>query len=155
TVADAAAVLGACTPAVPTTLAPGASTVCTASHALTQDDLDAGSFTNTAVGDSDETPPTSGEATVPVTPDPTLTIAKRITSAGAYVSVGDAITYSITLTNAGDETLTGVSVTDPGVGAVLGTCTRPTPARLAPHTSIECSATHTVTQSDIDSGSYA
>jgi uncharacterized repeat protein (TIGR01451 family) len=154
TVTDAAAVLGGCTPTVPATLAPGASVMCTASHALTQDDLDAGTFTNTAVADSDQTPSRSAAATVPVVPDPSLGIVKIVTSTGPYDSVGDVITYSITLTNTGAETLTGVLVTDPGVDAVLGSCARPTPATLAPGASLTCAATHTVTQADIDAGSY-
>src|SRR5690606_4078791 len=42
------AVLGACTPAAPATLAPNASLTCAATHVVTQNDLDAGSYLNTA-----------------------------------------------------------------------------------------------------------
>ncbi len=64
------------------------------------------------------------------------------------------ITYSITATNTGNVTLTGVTVTDPGVGAVLGICTPAIPAMLAPGASVVCVATHAVTQADLNAGSY-
>ena len=46
-----------CTPAQPTTLAPGATLVCTGSYTLTQADLDDGPVENIATADSDQTPP--------------------------------------------------------------------------------------------------
>ena len=55
--------------------------------------------------------------------DPALNVVKSVTSVGPYDTVGDVITYAITVTNTGNVTLTGVTVTDPGAGAVLGTCT--------------------------------
>ena len=156
TVTDAGvgAVLGTCTPAIPATLAPNASVVCTATHTVTQADIDAGTYANTATGDSDQTPPDSAEATVPITQRPALTVTKTPTSAGPYDAVGKVITYSITVSNSGNQTLTGVAVTDAGVAAVLGTCTPAIPATLAPGASLVCDATHTVTQADIDAGHY-
>ncbi len=156
TVTDAGvgAVLGTCTPATPATLAPNASVVCAATHTVTQADIDAGTYANTATGDSDQTPPDSANATVPITQKPALTVTKTPTSAGPYDAVGKVITYSITVTNTGNQTLTGVAVTEAGVAAVLGTCTPAIPATLAPGASLVCAATHTVTQADIDAGHY-
>src|SRR5262249_26244264 len=148
------AALGTCAPLIPATLAPGASVVCQATHAVTQSDIDAGSYANTAVGDSDQTPPVTGDATVPITKSPALGVVKSVTSAGPYDSVGDVISYSIEVTNTGNQTLTGVAITDAGVDAELGTCAPAIPATLAPGASQVCTATHTVTQSDIDAGSY-
>jgi uncharacterized repeat protein (TIGR01451 family) len=85
---------------------------------------------------------------------PALKVAKSVTSIGPYDSVGVVIRYSITVANTGNTTLTGVKVTDPGIGAVLGTCTPAIPARLAPGDSVVCTATHTVTQADLDAGHY-
>src|SRR5262249_21364866 len=77
-----------------------------------------------------------------------------VTSIGPYDSVGVVIRYSITVANTGNTTLTGVKVTDPGIGAVLGTCTPAIPATLAPGDSVVCTATHTVTQADLAAGHY-
>ena len=92
---------------------------------------------------------------MPALRSPALSVSKTVTSTGPYDSVGDVITYSITVTNAGNQTLTGVTVTDPGAGAVLGTCTPTIPATIAPAASVACTASHTVTQGDIDTGSYS
>ena len=67
-------VLGTCTPAVPATLAPGASQVCAATHTVTQSDIDAGTYTNVAVGDSNQTDPDTDEETTPITQHPALTV---------------------------------------------------------------------------------
>src|SRR4051812_35571492 len=59
-VSDNPALTGlSCTPSIPVaSLAPGGSVICTGSHAITQGDLDAGSFLDTASA-------TSTEATAP------------------------------------------------------------------------------------------
>ena len=96
------------------------------------------SYSNTAFADSNETAPVSSGATVPVVQSPALTVTKTATSPGPYDSVGDVVTYSISVKNTGNQSLTGVTVTDPGVGVVLGTCTPATPAsrwRQAPRSS--------------------
>ena len=124
--------LGSCSPAIPATLPPGDSVACTASHTVTQADIDAGQYTNVAIGDSAQTGPDGADETVPITQHPSLKVLKTETSVRPYSSVGDVISYSITATNTGNQTLTGVTITDPGVGAVLGACTPTIPATLAP-----------------------
>ena len=149
------AVLGACTPAIPATLAPGASVVCTATHTVTQADIDAGHYTN--VADCRLRPDAALapiDETVPIAQSPALNVVKSVTSTGPYESVGVVIRYSITVTNTGNQTLTGVTVTDPGIGAVLGACTPAIPATLAPGASVVCTATHAVTQADLNAGHY-
>ena len=148
------AALGTCQPSIPAALAPGTSIICTATHTVTQADIDAGHYTNVATGDSDPAPRKTDDETVPIGQNPALNVVKSVTSTGPYQSVGVVITYSITARNTGNQTLTGVTVTDPGTGAVLGACTPTIPATLAPGTSIICTATHTVTQADIDAGHY-
>jgi len=151
TATDNSAILGTCTPAQPATLAPGANLTCAATHVVTQADINNGSYVNTATGDSNETPPDTSTVTVPFTPTPGLTVLKSQTSSGPYV-VGDTIGYNIVVTNSGNVTLTGVTVNDSS--AILGTCTPTQPATLAPGANLTCTATHVVTQADINNGSY-
>ena len=56
------------------TLASGEKLTCAATHVVTQADFNAGSYVNTAVASSDETPDVSDAATVP-TPDPAVDLA--------------------------------------------------------------------------------
>jgi len=66
--------------------------------------------------------------------------------------VGNTIIYGIVVTNTGNVTLTGVTVSDNN--AVLGTCTPAQPSTLAPGASMTCSASHLVTVEDVNSGRY-
>jgi LPXTG-site transpeptidase (sortase) family protein len=151
TASDNSAVLGTCTPAQPATLTPGASMTCPASHVVTQADVDAGSYVNTATGDTDQTTPSTSTVTVTFPQNPAHTTSKTETSTGPY-AVGDTITYNIVVTNTGNVTLTGVTASDSS--AVLGTCTPAQPATLTPGASMTCPASHVVTQADVDAGSY-
>ena len=85
--------------------------------------------------------------------NPALSITKAATEP-SYDAVGEVIHYTIVATNVGNMTLDGVTVTDPSVS-------RPElyagerVADLAPGASMTCTATHTVTQADLDAGHYA
>ena len=130
------AVLGTCTPAIRRRWRRAPRWSCAATHAVTQADLDAGTLHERGDGDSNQTPPNTDEETVPILQNPAMTVVKSVTSTGPYDSVGDVITYSITVTNTGNQTLTEVTVTD--LGAVLGTCTPAIPATIAPGASVVC-----------------
>jgi hypothetical protein len=144
------------------TLTPGASITCTATYATTQADVDAGSIQNTAIASG--TPPTGQDAVSPPSNavvaaeiDPSLSVVKSATpSDAANYAVGEVITYSFVITNAGNVTLTDVQ---PIEGTFTGTGTMSAPAcpagsaSLAPGDQVTCTATYTVTQADIDAGS--
>jgi uncharacterized repeat protein (TIGR01451 family) len=86
------------------------------------------------------------------TPAPHLTISKTTTATG-FSAIGDVITYSIVATNDGNVTLTNVDVTDSQVTDL--SCSPTTPvASLAVGGTITCSASHTITQADLDAGSF-
>ncbi len=105
------------------TLAPGDSdnSTFTAVYALTQADIDAGTFTNTAEVSGD----TPADASVTDSDDDTQTFAESasisLVKTGTYVdsngdgvaNVGDEITYTFTIENTGNVTLDGIMVTDP------------------------------------------
>ncbi|WP_449408277.1 DUF7507 domain-containing protein [Microbacterium maritypicum] len=139
------------------TLQPGQSVTATATRALTQADVDAGSVANTATATG--TPPTgavvqaTAAATLPLTAGPLLTLGKT----GAYTQgtggVGSVITYSFTARNAGNVTLTGVALTDPHTGLSPIALTWPgAEGTLAPGAQVSGTATYTVTQADVDAG---
>jgi LPXTG-site transpeptidase (sortase) family protein len=110
TASDSSAVLGTCTPAQPATLAPRASMTCPASHVVTQADVDSGSYVNTATGDSDQTTPSTDTVTVTFAQNPAINIAK--TPPTRTILSGDTANFTLTVTNTGNVTLSGVTVTD-------------------------------------------
>ncbi len=135
-----------------TTLAPGASTVCTGTHKVTQADLDTGSIINTAAVRGTTplgaplAPVTSNTITIPAAQAPSLTIVKGTTTA-AVSTVGTVIPYTFDVTNAGNVTLSTITITDANATGI--SCPL---APLAPGATITCTATHTVTQADLDAG---
>ncbi len=153
TITDANATLGTCTPANGSSLAPGDSITCAASHVVTQADIDAGHYLNTACVDDGEggAAKACDDAEVPAVSNKLLTIIKDATEK-SYDSVGDIIHYTIVATNGGNTTLQNVTITDEN--AVLGDCSPANGSALAPGESITCTATHEVTQADIDAGNY-
>ncbi|CAM3733027.1 DUF11 domain-containing protein [Occultella aeris] len=140
-----------------TTLAPGATTTCTATYVLTQTDVDAAGVTNTATatatppgGGTVDSPPSSVTVQTPDAPAMTLVKSADPTEASA---VGDTIAYGLALTNTGNVTLTGVHVDETsfsGSGEISAiTCPTTT---LAPGATTTCAATYTLTQADVDNG---
>ena len=77
-----------------------------------------------------------------------LTVTKTTTTA-SYSTLGPGHPLHHHATNSGNVTLSAVDVTD--ANATITSCTRDRPvATLAVGASITCSATHTVTQADLD-----
>src|SRR5690606_18262547 len=105
----------------PSTLAPGETGTATASYTIAQLDLDAGNISNTATVTG--TAPNSGTVTdtsgtaldnddstdTPITQNPAIALVKTA-SIGGTGALGDDITYTFTVTNTGDVTLTGVVI---------------------------------------------
>jgi hypothetical protein len=146
-------------------LAPGDSETCTANDPHTVDDTDVqnGQVTDTATatgtGPKDRVSPPSDPSTVVVPsthPKPVVTLSKTPTVSPTtdqnHVKVGDTIRYTFTVTNIGGTDLTKIAVSDPTLGAVE--CPTPAAPGLAPGQSEKCtsSATHTVTQADLNGG---
>ncbi|ABD56490.1 beta strand repeat-containing protein [Jannaschia sp. CCS1] len=160
-------------------LAPQSTITCTASYAVTQPNLDAGSVVNIASASVTQTVvpgPTypGGTATVTSPTDmatanaaaaPAISIAKDLTSVTdvggsvqstlTFDDVGDILTYTFTVTNTGNVTLSdAITVTDTTIGATVA-CPSGGPVNVAPGDSVSCTATYAVTQPDLNAGSFA
>ncbi|MFQ5399230.1 MAG: multicopper oxidase domain-containing protein [Anaerolineae bacterium] len=128
-----------------TTLAPGATATGTASHTVVEGDLP-GPITNTVTAAG--TPPvgaavsSSASASVDLTFNSAIQVTKQASLVNA--DIGQTITYTYTVTNVGDVTLTGVVATDDKLGAVTLAA-----SMLAPGVSVSGTATHTVTVEDL------
>jgi len=126
----------------------------TATYALTQADVDAGSFTNLATVTSAEgAKAVDGDTrTYSATPAVTLTKIGQLTDEDGTqgLSAGDTIEYTFVVENTGAATLTSIAVSDPGATVIGGPI-----ASLAPGASdSSIIGSYTVMQSDIDAGQY-
>ncbi|GGX41224.1 hypothetical protein GCM10007385_05930 [Tateyamaria omphalii] len=130
---------------------------CTFLYTVTQADVDQGDFTNVArassVPISDPTNPVTDDGPLLVDgPDaePSFSLVKDadITS---FAAPGVTITYSYTVSNTGNVTLTAEpTVSDDRIASV--SCPAFPTGGLAPLDSIVCTATYETTQDDVDAG---
>ncbi|TCS17526.1 DUF11 domain-containing protein [Caulobacter sp. BK020] len=129
----------------------------TATHTVTQAEIDAGgTIDNTATADSDQTGPDTDDASIPVAQNPALNITKDASVPGGTAdAAGELISYTITVANTGNTTLTGVTVTDPfaDVGSIVrgADVVGDNDALLEVGETWGYTAAHTVTQAEIDS----
>ncbi|ROR55341.1 putative repeat protein (TIGR01451 family) [Luteococcus japonicus] len=147
-----------------TSLAPGASATCVATYSVTQADLNAGAVTNTgkafleAPGGDNANPADNITATdslvIPSEQKPALDFLKKANVA-TYSAAGRVVTYSFAVTNSGNVDVTNVRVADPHTGLSALTCTPAQGSTLAPRATMNCTATYTTTQADLDRMSIA
>jgi uncharacterized repeat protein (TIGR01451 family) len=134
-----------CTPSIPaTSLAPGASIICTGTHSISQADLEAESYADVAGATSTEVPAADAPDTINANQTLGLTIDKTVTES-TYTLVGNVLHYSYVVRNTGNMTLTGLAVTDDKTTAA---CPKTT---LAPAESMTCAATYVVSNADMES----
>jgi Domain of unknown function DUF11 len=145
-------------------LAPGADETCTATYSAEAADFTNGSIVNSAtatgtpVGGSAPVSSAASEVTVVTNVSPTLQISNAIASidggTATPTAAGQVISYSYTVSNTGVTPVTGVGLAVTGFDgsgtAPVFTCSADT---LAGGATTVCTATYTVTQTDIDNGS--
>ena len=142
-----------------TSLAPGASTTCTATYTIKQADIDAGSVTNIASATGkgpNNASVTSPEDTYTVrgpVAGPSLALSKSANPM-SYTAVDDSITYTYVVTNNGNVTLQApFAVTDNKIVSPNAVNCSAAPATLAPLASFTCTAGYRITQADVVAGS--
>src|SRR5439155_8180582 len=110
------------------TVAAGASMTCTGTHTVTQADLNAGHFSDTACANAAGATQVCASKDVPGVQSKTLSITKG-TATTSYDHVGQVITYSIVATNTGNVPQ-DITVSDtPQLGRAHGTTPDTSPAR--------------------------
>ena len=133
-------------------LKPGESASTTYRYVATQGDVDAGVINNavTATGATPDNDIVKGSDTATVTTvdsEAKLTVTKTADPAEG-VAVGDTVTYTITVSNDGNVTVTGLTLAEQLEGVRLGALDKTT---LAPGETATATATYVVKQSDVDS----
>ncbi|MCP3973626.1 MAG: DUF11 domain-containing protein, partial [bacterium] len=150
-----------CVPAAGSSLAPGAAMTCTATYSVSVANADAAQVDNTATvnaTDPNAAPVSDVDSeSVVVNQNPSISLVKSLSSnadedASGSVSTGDTLTYGFVATNSGNVTLFNVAVSDPLAGLSSLTCSPSAGSSLAPGAAMSCSATYSVTQTDVDNG---
>jgi uncharacterized repeat protein (TIGR01451 family) len=138
-------------------LAPGEQLICSLVYTVTQDDVDAGTLSNTAtatgVGPAGTEPPVSDGSRVdlPAPANPAVTLVKS-TDAVTIAAAGQTIEYSFTITNTGNTTARDVTVSEDAFSGRGETPVVECQAGLTllPGQVAECSASYTVVAADLD-----
>ncbi|MDA9208298.1 hypothetical protein N9O61_05365 [Octadecabacter sp.] len=138
-------------------LAPGVTDrSCEGMRATTQDDVDFGSYTNTATADADDVDPIQDDAVVTGPTRAPLFTVEKTPSEDTDVAVGTTVTYSHLVTNTGNVTLTDITLVDTHTSASGTQSLAFTPsnviAALAPGEFVTVTTSYTITQDDIDAG---
>lgn len=132
-------------------LTPNETMTCTASYTIQQGDLDSGSVTNIAQAHSNGNDSNTATNTINAIQSLALSLVKTAQET-TYSVVGEVIHYSYAVTNAGNVTLHDpITVSDDKATDEL--CPTLPVGGLAPGSSITCTATHAITQADLDAGS--
>jgi uncharacterized repeat protein (TIGR01451 family) len=100
-------------------------------------------------GDVNTANNTSSDQTTVLSSGATLILSKSALP-DTFAVLGEVITYNYTITNAGSEDLTQVSLTDDKISSF--DCSPALPANLAPSAFISCTATHQITETDMFAG---
>ncbi|RIA09017.1 putative repeat protein (TIGR01451 family) [Flavobacteriaceae bacterium MAR_2010_72] len=142
-------------------LEPGEVWTYAAAHTITQADLDAGNFANTATATGTPAggtlPDAEGTEDVPAVQSPSWTVTKTADVAN-YDAVDDIISYVILVENTGNVSINTVSVSDPNADAAPvrgGDNIGNDDAVLEPGEVWTYAAAHTITQADLDAGNFA
>ena len=143
-----------CSPVTPASVAPGGKVTCTGSYTIKQADLDKGSVLNTACALATGLAEKCDDLTITGQKNPAFSIEKTSTDS-TFSQVGDVLDYTVTFTNTGNVTLTGVVVSDDMVDVTLANwqCSPVTPASVAPGGKVTCTGSYTIKQADLDKGS--
>jgi hypothetical protein len=135
-------------------VAPGGTCTLVGTYVVTAADVAAGSVENEASARSDQTQVVRDSVTVDV-PRPAMTISKPAPvnadeDGSGSITVGDTLTYTITVTNTGAARLTNVTIDDPMITPTGGTAPC---AVVSPGQTCTLVGTKAVSAADVTTGS--
>ncbi|PYE85119.1 DUF7507 domain-containing protein, partial [Phyllobacterium leguminum] len=147
------------TPASYPAVLPGETVSFTATYRPDQADIDAGRIDNVATA-SAKTPdngdavsePSAASVNADVTASLTLVKSAAVDGDDALYSLGETVTYSFTVKNAGKVTLSDVTVNDPMIAAKGMVLTPASYPAVLPGETVSFTATYRPDQADIDAG---
>ena len=113
--------------------------------------------TATVGSDTPDPDPSNNTSTVttPIVGTPRVELVKRVTGpvdtdGDGRIGAGDLVTYSFTIRNTGEVTLTGATISDPLLGGEVACAAF---SSLAPGDEVDCApVTYALTQADVDRG---
>lgn len=135
-------------------LASDEAVTCTGTYIVTQVDIDFGSVTNNAIALMEKAKSNDAAFTVHAIQGPALTLSKAATPT-TYDHVDQIITYSYTILNNGNVTLSPVQfmMRDDHINGGKQFNCGPETNELAPNATVTCTATYNITQADVDARS--
>lgn len=140
-------------------LAPGQSVTASATYAITQADLDAGTVMNrataTGTGARGGSATADDGVTIALPAAPALSLDKSVAlDADGDPAAGDTVTFSFEVANTGNVTVSGITLLDdmPQLSAIEFGAWPGAAAVLAPGESVTATAGYTLTQDDLDTG---
>ena len=148
------------------TLSPSETANATATYAITQADIDAGEVVNVATSYGDTINSGKHVESVPddavtiISTKPHISVVKDVNiKQNDDAKVGNVLTYSFTVKNDGNVTLTDIGIDDnlAGISELVFDWANSTDAStadgtLSPNESVTATATYAITQADIDNG---
>ena len=128
-------------------VAAGATVTTTATYTIKPADMAAGSFTNTVTATLNGKTYEASDTVNTETAAAELTVTKSASKTEG-AAVNDVITYTVTVKNTGNVTVTNIDLAD----AKMAAADKPAPFTLAPNQSSVFRYNYTVTQADVDAG---
>jgi uncharacterized repeat protein (TIGR01451 family) len=139
--------------AADTSLVPNATVSCTATYAITEADMTAGSVTNIATASGGGAGPSQSASSIITKTTPTTTALLTLVSSASpltFNQAGQVITYTYVIKNSGNTTIgpAQFTISDSLVSANPINCGA-AGTTLAPEQLVTCTATYTITEADL------
>ncbi|WP_432816603.1 DUF7507 domain-containing protein [Sulfitobacter sp. JB4-11] len=132
-------------------LAPSASIICTGQYSVGQEDINTGSFANTATASSGPTTSPSDTVTVPAAQRQEISMIKTAVEPASFAP-GQTVTYTYTITNDGNTTIPATATMAVMDNRNPVSCPAIPAAGIAPTGTLACMGSYVIQPGDINLG---